>query len=174
MKSSFVFIGVSGCGKSAVAEAVANKINVPFLDGDFLHSRVNIDKMASGKPLNDEDRKLWLEAINSAIYAMQHTHDISILTCSALKESYRNMLNKGNTGVYFIYLKGDFDLIAQRLQNRKGHFFKSDMLKYQFETLEEPSKNEDNIYVIDVDKTLDEVVNDSIEFIHKIRLQKTT
>lgn len=160
-------MGVSGSGKSAVAETIAKKLNVPFLDGDFLHPRANINKMASGQPLNDEDRQPWLESLNSAIYAMQGTHKVSILVCSALKRKYRDMLRKDNQGVYFVYLKGDFDLIAERLKNRKGHFFKTEMLKSQFEALEEPLNNHNDIYVIDISKPLDEVVNDSILFIEK-------
>lgn len=167
-KYSFVFMGVSGSGKSAVAEAIAKEMDVPFLDGDFLHPRANIDKMASGNPLNDEDRKPWLEIMNSVIYAMQNTHNVSILVCSALKRKYRDALRKNNNGLYFIYLKGDFDLIAQRLQNRKGHFFKLEMLKSQFEALEEPLNNHNDIYVINIDQTLDEVVNESVSFINKV------
>lgn len=165
---SFVFMGVSGSGKSAVAEAVAQQLNAPFLDGDFLHPRVNIDKMASGQPLNDEDRQPWLESLNGAIYAMQRTHKVSILVCSALKQKYRDILRKGNKDLYFIYLKGDFDLISERLKNRKGHFFKPEMLKSQFEVLEEPMNNHNDVGYIDINKTLDEVVKDSMAFINKV------
>ena len=168
MHYSFVFMGVSGSGKSAVAEAVAEQLNAPFLDGDFLHPRVNIEKMASGQPLNDEDRQPWLEALNGAIYAMQRTHKISILVCSALKQKYRDILRKGNKNLYFIYLKGDFDLIGERLKNRKGHFFKPEMLKSQFEVLEEPINNHNDVGYININKPLPEVVRDSMEFINKI------
>lgn len=165
---SFVFMGVSGSGKSAVAEAVAQQLDAPFLDGDFLHPRVNIEKMASGQPLNDKDRQPWLEALNGTIYAMQRTHKISILVCSALKQKYRDTLRKDNKDLYFIYLKGDFDLIGERLKNRKGHFFKPEMLRSQFETLEEPMNNHNDIGYININKTLDEVVNDSMEFIKRV------
>lgn len=164
---SFVFMGVSGSGKSAVAEAVARKLNAPFLDGDFLHPRANIQKMASGQPLNDDDRTPWLEALNSAIYAMQNTHKVSVLVCSALKQKYRDMLRKDNTGLYFIYLKGDLELISERLKSRKGHFFKPEMLKSQFDTLEEPINNHNDSYAIDINKPLDEVVESALALIRK-------
>lgn len=165
---SFVFMGVSGSGKSAVAEAVAQQLDAPFLDGDFLHPRFNIEKMASGQPLNDEDREPWLESLNGAIYAMQRTHRISILVCSALKQKYRDILRKDNKDLYFIYLKGDFDLIGERLKNRKGHFFKPEMLKSQFDVLEEPLNNHNDVGYININKPLDEVVDDSMEFIRKV------
>lgn len=165
---SFVFMGVSGSGKSAVAEAVAQQLNAPFLDGDFLHPRANIEKMASGHPLNDEDRQPWLEALNAAIYAMQRTHKVSILVCSALKQKYRDTLRRGNKDLYFIYLKGDFDLIGERLKNRQGHFFRPEMLKSQFDVLEEPLNNHNDIGYININKPLDDVVTDSMDFIDKI------
>lgn len=165
---SFVFMGVSGSGKSAVAVAVAKKLDAPFLDGDFLHPRANIEKMASGQPLNDEDRQPWLEALNSAIYAMQRTHNISILVCSALKQKYRDTLRRGNKDLYFIYLKGDFDLIGQRLKNRNGHFFRPELLKSQFEALEEPLNDHNDVCYIDINKPLDHVVEDSLNFINNI------
>lgn len=166
-KSTFIFMGVSGSGKSAVAEAVAKQMNVPFLDGDFLHPRANIDKMGAGYPLNDEDREPWLEALNSAIYAMQRTHKVSVIVCSALKRKYRDALRKGNQGLHFIYLKGDYDLIASRLQLRKDHFFKPAMLKSQFEALEEPMNNHNDIFIVDIDQPLDDVVSESLSLIKK-------
>lgn len=169
---SFVLMGVSGSGKSAVAKAVAQQLDAPFLDGDFLHPRANIEKMASGKPLNDADRRPWLEALNAAIYAMQRTNEVSILVCSALKQQYRDVLRAGNKHLYFIYLKGDFDLISERLKNRKGHFFKPEMLKSQFETLEEPLNNHNDVGYIDIDKPLSEVVADSMQFINNILAQE--
>ena len=161
-------MGVSGSGKSVVAESVAKTLNAPFLDGDFLHPRANIEKMASGQPLNDDDRKPWLEALNSAIFAMQRTHDISILVCSALKQKYRDQLRNGNTNLFFVYLKGDYDLIAKRMANRKGHFFKPEMLKSQFNTLEEPQNNHNDICYIDIDKPLKEVVEEALAFISSV------
>ncbi|WP_338560159.1 gluconokinase [Erwinia sp. E_sp_B04_7] len=154
----FVLMGVSGSGKSAVANAVAHQLKAAFLDGDFLHPRANIQKMAEGHPLNDDDRKPWLEAINDAAFAMQRTNDVSLIVCSALKKQYRDILRKGNDNLSFVYLKGDFDTIESRLRARKGHFFKPQMLVTQFETLEEPGNDERGVLVVDINQTLDEVV----------------
>ncbi|WLS79238.1 gluconokinase [Erwinia pyri] len=158
----FVLMGVSGSGKSAVANAVAYQLKAAFLDGDFLHPRANIQKMSEGHPLNDEDRRPWLQAINDAAFAMQRTNDISLIVCSALKKQYRDILRKGNDNLSFVYLKGDFDTIESRLRARKGHFFKPQMLVTQFETLQEPGLDEGNVLIVDINQTLDEVVADTI------------
>lgn len=163
----FVLMGVSGSGKSAVANAVAHQLKAAFLDGDFLHPRANIQKMSEGHPLNDDDRKPWLEAINDAAFAMQRTNDVSVIVCSALKKRYRDILRKGNENLSFVYLKGDFDTIESRLRARKGHFFKPQMLVTQFETLEEPGADERGVLVVNINQSLDEVVAATITAIEE-------
>lgn len=162
----FVLMGVSGSGKSAVANAVAHQLKAAFLDGDFLHPRANIEKMSEGHPLNDDDRKPWLTAINDAAFAMQRTNAVSLIVCSALKKSYRDILRKGNENLSFVYLRGDFDTIESRLRARKGHFFKPQMLVTQFATLEEPAGDEHDVLVVDINQTLDEVVANTITTIN--------
>lgn len=164
----FVLMGVSGSGKSAVASHVAHELQGAFLDGDFLHPRSNITKMASGEPLNDDDRQPWLKALNDAAFAMQRTNKVSLIVCSALKKSYRDILREGNPNLRFVYLKGDFDLIESRLKERKGHFFKTQMLVTQFETLEEPTADERDVLVVDIDQPLDGVVADTVAQIKKV------
>ncbi|WP_312240498.1 gluconokinase [Pantoea sp.] len=154
----FILMGVSGSGKSAVASQVSYQLQTAFLDGDFLHPRANILKMAEGHPLDDNDRQPWLQALNDAAFAMQRTQAVSIIVCSALKKRYRDILRKGNQNLKFIYLKGDFDTIEARLRARKGHFFKPQMLVTQFAALEEPGSDEYDVLVVDIDHTLDEVV----------------
>ena len=146
----YVLMGVSGSGKSAVASEVAHQLQAAFLDGDFLHPRSNIMKMASGEPLNDDDRKPWLQALNDAAFAMQRTNKVSLIVCSALKKVYRDQLRDGN-----------------RLKARKGHFFKTQMLVTQFEALEEPGANENDVLVVDIDQPLDGVVASTIEVINQ-------
>lgn len=154
----FILMGVSGSGKSVVANQISQKLQTAFLDGDFLHPRANILKMADGHPLNDQDRQPWLQAVNDAAFAMQRTQAVSLIVCSSLKKSYRNILRQGIENIKFIYLKGDFATIESRLKLRKGHFFKPNMLVTQFDTLEEPTDSETDVLTIDISHTLDDVI----------------
>lgn len=163
----YVLMGVSGSGKSAVASEVAHQLNAAFLDGDFLHPRSNILKMASGEPLNDDDRTPWLKALNDAAFAMQRTNKVSLIVCSALKKHYRDLLRDGNPNLSFIYMKGDFEVIENRLKARKGHFFKTQMLVTQFETLQEPQADEKDVLIVDIDQPLDGVVASTLELINQ-------
>ncbi|EEG87536.1 carbohydrate kinase, thermoresistant glucokinase family [Proteus penneri ATCC 35198] len=124
--------------------------------------------MASGHALNDEDRKPWLQALNDAAFAMQRTNNVSLIVCSALKKQYRDMLRDGNQCLHFLYLKGDYELIESRLKARKGHFFKPQMLVTQFETLEEPTKAENDVYEIDISMPLDDVIESVINKINSV------
>lgn len=165
---AFVIMGVSGSGKSVVASGVSRELESAFLDGDFLHPRANIEKMGSGHALNDDDRRPWLEALNDAIFAMQRTNNVSLVVCSALKKQYRDILRKGNKNLYFIYLNGEFDLIESRLKSRKGHFFKPEMLVSQFNTLEQPTSDEVDVYAIDISNSLETVIADTKNLISKV------
>ncbi|HHQ6560181.1 TPA: gluconokinase [Serratia fonticola] len=168
----YVIMGVSGSGKSAVASAVAQRLSANFLDGDFLHLRCNIQKMASGEPLNDDDRAPWLAALNDAAFAMQRTNAVSIIVCSALKKHYRDRLRAGNDNLSFIYLHGDFPVIEARLAARKGHFFKPQMLVTQFATLEQPGLDEVDVQAIDIDQPLDAVIADTVRHIQSFLPQE--
>ena len=161
----YVLMGVSGSGKSVVASEVAHQLHAVFLDGDFLHPRRNIMKMASGEALNDEDRIPWLQALNDAAFAMQRTNKVSLIVCSSLKKKYRDRLRDGNPNLSFIYLKGDFEVIESRLKARKGHFFKTDMLKTQFAALEEPQADEADVQIVDISQPLDGVIASVISLV---------
>ncbi|XBS70016.1 gluconokinase [Acerihabitans sp. KWT182] len=161
----FVLMGVSGSGKSVVASALARELSAAFLDGDFLHPRANIEKMAAGHALNDDDRAPWLAAINDAAFAMQRTNAVSIIVCSSLKKRYRDRLRVGNDNLSFIYLKGSFEVIEERMKARKGHFFKSDMLVTQFNTLEEPDADEPDVFVVNIDQPVEKVIDDTLSYI---------
>ncbi len=125
-------MGVSGCGKSTIGNALADQLNIPFIDGDDFHSQANVNKMSSGIPLNDNDRKPWLQSINT--YAKECDTDL-IVACSALKKVYRTWLSK-DLNAKFILLDGSFELIHERLRNRTGHFMSAQLLQSQFDTLE--------------------------------------
>ncbi|VFP86585.1 Thermoresistant gluconokinase [Candidatus Erwinia haradaeae] len=164
----FIFMGVSGSGKSTIANSVACRLHAAILDGDFLHPRDNIEKMSSGRALSDSDRRPWLQAINDAIFAMKRTNKLSLIVCSALKKSYRDILRMGHPSLSFIYLKGDFEIIQARLQKRKGHFFQSQMLRAQFLTLEDPGNDEKDICLVNVNQSLQCVIDTSIKTIENI------
>ena len=167
-KHVFVFMGVSGSGKSAVAKQIADNLNAAFLDGDFLHPKANILKMRGGTPLNDEDRMPWLNLISNAAFAMSNVNNISIIICSALKRQYRNIIRGENENVHFIYLKGSFDVISQRLAKRQGHYQKTGMLQSQFDALEEPSADEKDVYAINIEQSLNDVIHDATKVINSI------
>ena len=131
-------MGVSGTGKSTIGKLLGQKLDVPFFDGDDFHPESNILKMKSGQPLTDEDRKDWLLALNELAKTQQKSNG-GIIACSALKQVYREMLNAElDPSLVFIFLEGSFELIASRMQTRKGHFMPVDLLRSQFDTLEIP------------------------------------
>ena len=135
---ALIVVGVSGSGKTTIGEMLAEHYSWPFFDADDFHPQENIEKMARGTALGDEDRQPWLKRLNQLIGEHVRRGDCLVLACSALKKSYRDLLSEGNEGVRFIYLKGSYDLILKRMQAREGHYMKADMLKSQFAALEEP------------------------------------
>ena len=142
-----VVMGVSGCGKSTVAALLAGRYGWPFEEGDSLHPQSNVDKMRAGHPLTDDDRKPWLEKVALWIEHQLDAGRNGVITCSALKRSYRNTLNRRGDGVVFVYLAGDFDTIAARLALRQGHYMPPSLLQSQFDSLEEPQPDEPAIRV---------------------------
>lgn len=160
---SIILMGVSGCGKSSVGAAVARKLGAKFIDGDDLHPKANIQKMAGGNPLNDDDRAPWLERLNDAAYSLRHKNEVGIIVCSALKRRYRDKLREGNPEMLFLYMKGSFDVILERLKARAGHYMPTELLKTQFDALEEPGADEPDVLCIDIDADFDEVVSRGTE-----------
>ncbi len=165
---SIILMGVSGSGKSSVGIAIARQLNIKFIDGDDLHPRANIQKMASGHPLNDDDRAPWLERLNDVSYSLRHKNEVGIIVCSALKRRYRDRLREGNESMLFLYLEGSFDVILERLKARAGHFMPTELLKSQFEALEVPAEDETDVIRVDISGTFDEVVERSVEALRKV------
>jgi gluconokinase len=152
-----VLMGVAGSGKSSVGEALARVLGWPFRDADDFHPARNREKMRRGIPLDDNDRRPWLEAIRASIVQSLNARENVIYACSALKQSYRQLLAADAEEVKFVYLKGPPGLIAERLANRQGHFFNPALLQSQFDDLEEPQG------VLEVDISLPpEVIANSI------------
>ena len=134
----FVVMGVSGCGKTTVARALAQRTGGVFLDADDFHPQANKLKMASGIPLTDDDRWAWLDALNLELRKFLEKPAPVFLACSALREVYRQRLRHGLPGLTLIYLKGSRECIEHRLSNRPGHFMDPRLLDSQLATLEEP------------------------------------
>lgn len=134
----YIIMGVSGAGKTVIGQQLARRLGIPFYDGDDFHPRANIEKMESGRPLNDHDRRPWLKALAQKMAEWQSSGG-AVLACSALKKRYRDLLSSGQTA-QFIYLKGNIPLIAKRIAGRKGHFMPEKLLESQFEALEEPAE----------------------------------
>ncbi len=132
----FFVMGVSGSGKTTIGKLLAEKLGISFFDGDGYHPEANVQKMAHGHPLNDDDRKGWLERLNEL--AKEHTDKGAVIACSALKSKYRKLLRQGLDRIQFVYLEGSFELISKRLAERKGHFMPPELLRSQFEALEIP------------------------------------
>ena len=133
-----ILMGVSGSGKTTIGKQLAAKLGWAFYDGDAFHPPANIAKMQSGTPLNDEDRAEWLAAMREVVDQALRMQQSFVLACSALKQVYRAQLQADAREVRFVFLKGSFELIARRLQGRKSHFMPPQLLRSQFETLEEP------------------------------------
>jgi len=130
-------MGVSGSGKSTVSRGLAWNLKIPYYDADNFHPQVNIDKMSNGIPLQDEDRWPWLELLRDEFPKWEQEGG-AVLACSALKESYRELLNDSPVKINWIYLAADYETIYKRIKNRKTHFMKADMLQSQFDALEVP------------------------------------
>ena len=146
-----VLMGVSGAGKTTVAEDLAARLGWPFEEGDALHPAANVTKMEAGIPLTDADRKPWLEAVASWIDGQRARSQPGIITCSALRRSYRRIIVGNRPEVRLIYLRGNRSLISKRLAERRDHFMPPGLLESQLDTLEEPGDDE-NAWVIDVDR----------------------
>lgn len=142
-KPLIVVMGVAGSGKTTIASGLAEKLGVPFVEGDSLHPIANVKKMAGGVPLTDDDRWPWLEAIGERMEVERVTGHGVVVSCSALRHVYRDCLRKKVHGkVHFILLDGSRELITDRMKQRKGHFMPPALLDSQFATLEKPTPDE--------------------------------
>ncbi|MGO6995922.1 gluconokinase [Rhizobium leguminosarum] len=153
-----VVMGVSGCGKSSVGGHLAARNGVPFLEGDQLHPAQNVEKMAQGIPLTDDDRLPWLDRIGEEIRTAQKVSQGLVISCSALKRSYRDRLSQAADGhLAFVFLEGSRDLLLSRMQARQGHFMPATLLDSQLQTLEPPT-GEANVVTVAIDNALDDIV----------------
>lgn len=149
-----VVMGVSGSGKSTVGMALAQRLRVPFVDADALHPAANIAKMAAGEPLDDDDRRPWLDVVGQWLAGHR---DGGVASCSALKREYRDRLRAHCPTVEFLHLAGSPDLIHARLATRTGHFMPAALLSSQFGTLE-PLGADESGATVDVGQDVDAIV----------------
>jgi len=166
MKAKKILVmGVSGCGKSLIGREIAQALQLPFFDGDDYHPVTNVEKMRQGIPLNDDDRSGWLDTLNR-IYC---ENDSAVIACSALKPEYRERLQANNQELLIVYLKGDFDTIWSRHQQRANHYFNGErMLRSQFDALVEPTPDE--AFHIDIAYPVDVVLNQALIAIEGLEL----
>ncbi|MBB5161366.1 gluconokinase [Mycobacterium sp. AZCC_0083] len=155
MASPVVVMGVSGSGKSTVGAAVAQRLRVPFADADDFHPAANIAKMTAGEPLNDDDRRPWLQTIGE--WLAERCGSGGVMSCSALKRSYRDQLRQHCPDVEFLHLVGTPEVIGRRQASRPGHFMPPSLLKSQFDTLE-PLESDERGVDVDVDQDIDAIV----------------
>lgn len=161
-------MGVSGVGKTSVAEALAARLGWAFQEGDALHPPENVAKMASGHPLDDADRAPWLAIIAARMQAWRAQGRSGVVTCSALKRRYRDALSGGGPADQrLIYLRGNPALVGTRLSARRGHFMPPGLLDSQYAALEEPNSDEAPI-VVDVDGSIDDIVDEIIRHLDPI------
>jgi carbohydrate kinase (thermoresistant glucokinase family) len=163
---ALIVIGVSGSGKSTIADALGKRLGWTVEDGDSFHPASNIEKMSAGHPLTDEDRWPWLRAIAAEIERKRAKGENIIVSCSALKRAYRDILVQGHHDVRIVYLRGDRDLIARRLLARKGHFMPPGLLESQFKTLQEPADDEHPL-IVDIDSTVDEITDHILRLLNE-------
>lgn len=158
---AIVVMGVSGCGKSSIGERLAARFHLQFLEGDSLHPQSNVEKMAKGTPLTDEDRWPWLETIGTHMRQSLEQGQSIVISCSSLKKTYRDLLRRATNGnTIFIYLDGSEALLSARMSQRSGHFMPVALLQSQLATLEVPS-GEDKVITVSIDQSLDAIVEEA-------------
>ncbi|MCM2472896.1 gluconokinase [Rhizobium sp. CG5] len=165
---AIVVMGVSGCGKSSVGAKLALRLGAPFLEGDSLHPSANVEKMAKGIPLTDDDRFPWLERIGEQLAEALARNQSIVLSCSALRKSYRDILRRaGNGRTAFVFLDGTPELLAHRMGAREGHFMPTSLLTSQLQTLENPG-GEAGVVTVSIDQDLNAIVADALSGLGEI------
>jgi gluconokinase len=158
---ALVVMGVSGSGKSTIADRLAERLGWRYEDGDRFHPASNVAKMSAGLPLTDQDRWPWLKAIADEIDRVCKAGERAVIACSALKHAYRDILVHGRKDVRIVFLSGTQALIAERLASRKGHFMPPGLLDSQFKTLEPPEHSEHPV-TVSIDAAVEAIVDDIV------------
>ena len=159
---ALIVMGPSGVGKTTTAKGLAARLGWPYAEADEFHPKANIEKMESGHPLDDADRAPWLAAIRDYITSQAEHGTSLVITCSALKMQYRDVLREARAHVRFVALMGPIDVVDARMAHRTGHFMPKSLLKSQFDTLQPLTEAEDGV-VIAVDVPPHEVVANTLK-----------
>lgn len=159
---SVMVMGVTGCGKTTIGNQIAGRLGVPFADADDFHPRANVDKMASGTPLTDEDRWPWLQACGA--WMEKHAATGSVMACSALRVAYRDVIREHVPSVLFVHLDGPEEVIVRRVAARLGHFMPAALVQSQYDTLEPLQPNERGV-VVSFDQPVSRIVNQAMSTI---------
>ncbi len=162
-----VVMGVSGSGKTTIGTLVAHELGVEFIDGDSLHPIENVQKMASGTPLNDDDRWPWLEIVGQRLHEHGQQQQGLVIACSALKRVYRERIRSQAPGALFLHLDGSLEVLTGRLEGRSGHFMPPTLLQSQLDTLE-PLEVEEGGYKLNIDQPVEDMVNEAVSKLHAI------
>lgn len=155
----YFVMGICGSGKSTIAQKLAEAKRIDMLDADDFHPQSNVEKMKAGTPLTDEDRAGWLQVLNQELSYRVRKGASTVLACSALKQSYRNTLGNGLPSVRWLYLKGDREIILERVGQRKDHFMPTTLVDSQLDALEEPT----DAVVVDIRLPIEDIVSVAIE-----------
>jgi gluconokinase len=160
--SLIVVMGVSGCGKTSVGIDIAARLGFAFVEGDTLHPRGNVEKMSLGIPLTDDDRWPWLDLVGAALRQAHEERSGLVVSCSALKKSYRDRLRHAAGGpVFFVFLEGSRSVLRSRMADRRGHFFPPALLDSQLAALENPA-GEELVVTVDIDAPVDRIVDQAL------------
>jgi len=157
-----ILIGPMGCGKTTIGKMLAEKLGWSFYDGDDFHPKENVEKMRAGIALTDEDRKLWLKKLHTNIQRWLREKQNSILACSALKQAYRDMLGVDQNTVRTVYLKGSYELLRKRIEERQHPYMDKNLLRSQLDTLEEPKDG----LTVDISATPETIVRIIMSRLH--------
>ena len=156
-----IVMGVSGSGKSTIGALLARDLGVPFTDADDLHPMANIEKMASGVPLDDDDRQPWLEVVGTTLAEAGDRGTGLVIACSALKRRYRDTILSSAPQTRFVHLHGSREVLAARTEGRTGHFMPTSLLDSQLATLEALAPDEPG-FVVDIDRPVAEIIDDAV------------
>ncbi len=159
-----IVMGVSGCGKSTIAKGIADTMSLPFAEADRFHPEANVAKMAAGKPLTDEDRWPWLSDLSAWMASQAQQGQSTVMACSALRRSYRDLLRSGPPSLDLVHLAGPIEVVDARMRAREGHFMPTSLLRSQYDTLE-PLQPDERGVVLDLQDSPDDLITQAVAWL---------